>query len=120
MINDAILAFIIGSSYVVTLPFFLRVMNVKNKNYSYRSYTVIAPIYMGLMNMFALYLRNRYNLSLEKSLGVTSLISSILIILWATASKAYSNQNIVIYSIEIFIRHFITFNVLIYILYKIV
>lgn len=52
--------FIVGTSILVVLPFYLRVMNIDNKHYSYELYSILAPLYFGLMNVLAYHLSLRY------------------------------------------------------------
>ena len=45
--------FIVGSSWAATLPFFYKVGRIE-KNYSYYAYTLLAPLWLGLWNVFSL------------------------------------------------------------------
>ena len=51
--------FIIGSSLPIFILHFYLVFNNKNKNYSFFLYTIIAPLFIGLMNIFKHKLFNR-------------------------------------------------------------
>ena len=107
--------FIVGSSSFVVLPFFGTVMNIdkKDKNYSYAMYTIVAPIYLGLMNVLgSILFKGQYRFIL------TGLISGIIVALVATLLNSYNftkdewNQ----YYIRIVIRHVITFGIIVNVL----
>lgn len=119
MTNQYLKSFVIGSSFPVFIQFFISVslMN-KVRNYSYESYTLIAPLYLGLMNMLSLYIGNKYNLLLGRRLFYTSIISPIIVILFVTLNKSYNFTNAERnkYYCIIFIKYFIAFNIIIYFL----
>ena len=53
-------AFIVGTSVLVVLPFYLSVMNIEDKTYSYETYSIVAPLYFGVMNVLAQFLARLY------------------------------------------------------------
>lgn len=111
-------SFIIGSSWLVFVLFFLSVMRISNKirNYSYKSYTIIAPLYLGLMNTFSLYLARRFNLTMRQRYVVIGLISPIIVIIFAKITSAYNftASEWFRYSLRIIIKHFLIFNIIVY------
>ena len=47
--------FVLGSSYLVFLPYFYSVHNSQStKNYSYYEYTLVAPVWFGIWNIISL------------------------------------------------------------------
>ena len=55
--------FVIGSSYLIFLPFFLLVKNsLPEKTYSYYTYTITAPVYFGVWNVLSLVLAEYFGL----------------------------------------------------------
>jgi len=116
-------AFIIGSSMPAFIGFFIAyyAINNKMKQLSYVNYTIIAPLYIGVMNMLSVYLADKYNLSLRKRLLYISIISPLIVIIIATIMKAYNfetNIEWLHYYLKIFAKHFITYNIIIYLLEK--
>jgi len=109
--------FVIGSSYPVSLLFFLVVMNISDKNYSYESYTLIAPVYLGLMNVLSAYLQNKFDLTLRERFYLIGIISPVIIVLFAYFYKAYpftTTKQWLTYAIRLIIKHFLIFNLIVY------
>lgn len=111
-------SFIIGSSWLVFVLFFLSIMKISNnlRNYSYKSYTIIAPLYLGLMNAFSLYLARRFNLTMRQRYIAIGLISPIIVIIFTKITGAYnfSPAQWYRYYLRIIIKHFLIFNIIIY------
>ena len=57
--------FIIGSSLPVFALFLYNVSKMKNINYSYENYSLLAPLYFGIMTCFILLLQNKTKMSLR-------------------------------------------------------
>ena len=109
--------FIIGSSYLVFLPFYYAVYNSrKEKNYSYYNYTLTAPIWLGLWNVISLVLAEHFKLSMRKRFLLVSVISSISIMCISTYFKTYNftKEEWIKYYIGIFIKYMIIWNVIVY------
>ena len=84
-------AFVIGSSYAVFLQFFIGAgFIVKGRNYDYPSYTLVAPLYLGLMNMLGLYLSEKCGWSLNKRFLLTGLLSGVIVSNFSTMTNAYT------------------------------
>ena len=115
---DYLKSFIIGSSLPVTISFLLGVMKSKHKNYSYESYSLMAPIYFGLMNILALYLSKKYEWSLKQRLLYISILSAILVpsLAWFIQSYDMNIYKWVKYVVRVMINHLITYNLIIYFL----
>jgi hypothetical protein len=109
-------SFVIGSSWFVFILFFLSVMKIKNKNYSYELYTIIAPFYLGLMNMLSLYLANKYKLSLRQRFLLIGIISPLIVIIFAKLSNSYNytSKKWYEYYVYIIVKHMLIFNIIIY------
>lgn len=92
MNSDYLKAFVVGSSFVTLLHFFLSVMKISEevRNYSYEDYTLIAPLYLGLMNMFGLWLARQLGLTGEWRYLLIGLISGLIVATIATVSKSYN------------------------------
>lgn len=118
--NEYLRQFIIGSSLPTVVAFYISVMNIKSgvKNYSYETYTVVAPLFIGIMSMLSVLLDKKYNLGDKKRYLYTSLISATIVCIFATLTKSYNFtiQEWIFYYVTIFIRHIITYNLIIYFL----
>jgi len=118
MMHEYIRAFVIGSSFLVFLPFFYFVsqMNPKYMNYSYVSYTFVAPVFLGFANMFSLFLQNTFHLSKENRLLSISLLAPTMVFFYVIYSKAYnwSKKEIIYYPIHLYILYFLVWNFVVY------
>jgi len=105
--------FIVGSSAFVFLPFFLSVRNLNpnDKNYSYADYTIVAPLYLGLMNLCGsiLFHSSPYRFIL------TGLLSGVIVSIIATLlnSYNYTSDQWKQYYIHIIFKHVITFGIIV-------
>lgn len=113
-------SFIIGSSLIIVLPFYLSVQNIKLKNYSYQNYILIAPFYFAVMNVLSLFLSINYNWSLKQRLLYISLMSPLIVITFAGLTNSYNftAKQWSLYALRIILMHFLTYNVIIYLLEK--
>ena len=109
--------FIIGSSYLVFLPFFYAVQkSLSKKNYTYFEYTLSAPIGLGLWNVLSLIIAERFNLSMKMRFLVISIISYLSTILYTTYIKAYDfdKDEWKKYYFYVFIMYLIVWNLIVY------
>ena len=108
--------FIIGSSWPVFILFFLSVMNITAKNYTYDFYTVVAPVYLGLMNVLANFLQEKYQLTSREKYWLIGIISPLTVIAIAYFGNAYPYTPVQWdqYMVRIIFNHFLAFNVIIY------
>lgn len=123
--NNYLKDFIIGSSFPVFILFFIIVANIKNKNYSYEKYSIIAPLYLGLMNVLSGELQKKYNLSDKNRYLYISLISATIVVLYAYFSGSYRysynySYYWILYILIVFSLHLFVFNVIVYNLNKII
>ena len=118
MKNEYLRAFVIGSSAFIILPFFYEVSNFDpNKfNYNYVSYTFVAPIGLGLMNVVSLFLATQLNFSKRIRFLLTSLIAPTIVLTFVRLNDIYN------YTLEEWLNHifktymfyFIIVNVILY------
>lgn len=115
-------SFVIGSSLPVFLIFFLTIGSIDDttKNYSYKKYTIITPLYFGLVNIVSTYISNKYNISLKKRLFYTSLLSGLFVSIYGRLQKSYNftKQEWIMHNLISFIYHFITWYLIIYFIEK--
>lgn len=95
-------------------------------DYSFKLYSIVAPIYYGLMAMLAVFLGQTFNWSLQKQLFITSIISIIFIValnlLYSRKHfkpyKNFTTNEWFAYILKNGARHLINFNLIIYNLTK--
>lgn len=86
-------AFIIGSSLPVFILFFIAVAKMERKKeakYSYEYYTLIAPLYLGLLNMLGLSISKQYNLSRLYRFLITAIIGASIVAIFITVMDVYN------------------------------
>lgn len=115
-------AFIIGSSFVVILPFISKVASLDedDMNYTYQTYSFIAPLYLGIMNMISLYLADQFNLSLRERYLLIGTISPLIVASFAylTGKYNFNQTEWISYAVRLWVKHFLTFNVVIFLIEK--
>ena len=120
--SEYLRAFVIGSSYLVFFPHFLAVgfADEKQLNYSYKTYTFVAPVYLGFMNMISLYFANLYSLSRRKRYVLFGIISPFLVSSFSLLFQTYNytDERWILYVIGLFMKHFFIFNIIIFSLDK--
>lgn len=109
-------SFIIGSSFPVFAPFFYRVSQIKSeqKNYSYESYSFIAPLYFGVINMLIMSL----DMSLRMKMVLSGIISSLIVytVAYSTRAYNYTETEWLTYYLRILFSHTLTYNLTLYLL----
>jgi hypothetical protein len=116
MTTNYLKGFIVGSSLPIFALFFYNVGKMKNINYSYEKYTLVAPLYFGIMTCLAQLTAEITKLSLRMSIFIISIISSILVSSYITITKAYNFKSLsrwIKQYIIVTIAHLITYNVII-------
>lgn len=108
--------FVIGASWPVFIFFFLGVLNSKNINYTYGQYTLIAPPFLGLMNVFSKYLQNTYQLSRRGRYLLIGVLSPLIVssIAFLLQTYNYTPQEWISYALRLIVFHFLIFNLIIY------
>ena len=101
MTKQLLKAFIIGSSFFAFILFFLGFGSIQhqvNKNNcvekyiginTYGAYTIIVPFYLGLMSAIAIYIQDRYDMSIRKAFFLIGIISAIIVSIVITALLKY-------------------------------
>ena len=120
--NNIIKDFVVGSTFLVVLPFYLTVMNLQNKNYSYEDYSLIAPAYLGMMNVVSGIVQREYNLTDRERYIMIGLISPPIVITFARYYNTYNftDTEWLNYSVRLIAKHFLLFNVVIYYLNRLI
>ena len=122
MINKYLRAFVIGSSFLVFLPFFYSVYGFKkeNFNFSYDVYTFLAPPVLGLMNVVSLLLANKFNISKKERFLLASLIAPTIVLMTIITFNIYnySLKEWISHVVQLYLLYFIIFNGVIYYLDK--
>ena len=111
-------AFIIGSSIVILFPFFYIVSNISSKvrNYSYVDYTLFAPFFLGIVNVFLVFL-NRKTLFYKRTLYL--LVSILVPTIVASYAKLYHMYNLtnsqwLSYVVSLYLLYFFIINIGLY------
>jgi hypothetical protein len=125
---DYLEAFTIGTSGPVSVQHMvsLALADENYYDYSLKAYSLLAPLYYGLMAMLALGIGKAFHLSLRKRLLVTSALSICLIVSlsyfvsrrYYKPYKNYTDRDWVTYALKNGTRHFINFNLVMYYLTK--
>jgi len=120
MSTSLLKSFIIGSSVFIYLPFLYRVSNIPNniKNYSYITYSFIAPIFFGSMSTIATILQHNFSISLFYSLLIVMIISILFVLSSVTTLNLYNfttNQQWLLYSSRLIIFYSIAYSTIYFI-----
>ena len=123
MKNEYLRAFVIGSSFFVFFPYFFSVSKLKEYkkiNYDYVSYSFIAPIALGLMNVVSLYLANEFNFSKINRFLFMSLFAPTIVLIFVSVFGVYnfSSKDWLQYIVGLYVLYFIIWNFVIYSLDK--
>lgn len=102
MMRDIITAFIVGSSIPASFIFFIGFHSLQDSinpvncidtylenNDMYYLYTLLAPVYIGVMSAIAVYISNRFNLTTYQAFTIIALISATLVSFLITFCKIY-------------------------------
>ena len=110
-------SFIIGSSWPVFILFFLVVFSYGNQiNISYPLYSFGAPLFLGLLNVFGLYISDQYNLTKTQRFITTALIGTIIVSIAITLFKVYNyttKAQFVEHYIKLFIFYLFIFGLIV-------
>tara|TARA_Y100000310_G_C20285483_1_gene624669 strand:- start:64 stop:429 length:366 start_codon:yes stop_codon:yes gene_type:complete len=108
--------FVIGSSYLVFVPFYYAVQHQQpKKTYQYYDYTLIAPVWFGIWNIISLVLADYFDLTIRQRFILVSLLSSISVMIIATYLKSYTftPDEWKQYYLKIFIKYMLVWNIVI-------
>ncbi len=126
-VNDILKAFISGTCFPIYLPFFwgfyrlkphYNIENMKsiiNMKDPYHMYTILMPIYFGVMSILAILLSYYYKINIRLSFLIISIISTINISLFITQNNVFkfTDSRYKLQYFYLLIFHFITYNILI-------
>lgn len=113
-----LLSFIIGASWPVFILFFVAVSKYGPvAKYDYKTYTLIAPLFLGLLNMFGLYIARMFGLTHVQRFLYTALIGAAMISILITYFELYNfdsqskwNQQY----LYLFITYIFVFSIIVY------
>ena len=117
-------AFTIGTSGIVFLSnlYVLKLTDEEVYDFPLKLYSLLIPLYYGLMNVLGLYIGKKFKLSLDIQLLIISLISITTIVLFNyyysrrkyKPYKNYTKKEWFLYIIRNGLRHLFAFNIVIY------
>lgn len=118
MSNEYLRAFVIGSSCLIFLPFFYAVIQFKEEkfNLDYGTYTLFAPVTLGIMNMISLFVATKYHLSKRIRFLLTSLIAPTVVLssIIYFNTYNYTQSEWISHIFGLYLLYFIVFNVILY------
>lgn len=123
MTSQYLRAFVIGSSFFVFIPYFLAVktFNKNMINYNYEDYTLLAPIGLGIANVFSLYIANKMKLSKENRFLLISILTPTIVALSVYFLKLYNYTTMTQWFNhlwKLYLLYFLVFNFIVYYLDK--
>jgi len=112
-------SFVIGSSWMVFIWYFMAVSGSDEAmmNYDYKTYSMVAPLALGLLNVFGLYLARRFSLSSLQRFIMTALIGALIVSIVITYFRLYNfptKQRWIQQYISLFIVYTFVFVIVIY------
>ena len=118
MSNEYLRAFVIGSSFLVFLPYFFAVSRFKKSyfNYDYKLYTFLAPISLGLMNVASLFISKQFNLSKRYRYLLISILAPTLVMITVTVFNVYNYTltRRISHYIQLYLLYFIVWNFVVF------
>lgn len=129
--RDYLKAFIVGSSWLAFVFLFIGFGNIQgevNKNNcaeratgisTYRVYTIVAPIYLGIMSMVAIYIRDWQQISTRKAFFIIGIVSALIVSFAITFCKVYNwtTSRYLLQYVKLQLYHFIIYSIIIASLY---
>lgn len=121
MISNLLKSFIVGSSIPISLPFLYRVSKIPDvdKNYSYETYSFVAPVFFGGMSVFATILNHTCNISLLYSLLIITIISVVFVLFLVDTLHSYNfttRKQWLLYILRLIIFHSIAYTTIYYLI----
>jgi hypothetical protein len=111
-------AFVIGSSFFVFFLFFFFVsqFDPKKFHYPYKNYTLIAPLFLGIMNMVALWIERTWHLTRRMKYFIVSILAPlcVLTVVYLANIYTYTRADWISHIISIFIVYSFICNVILY------
>lgn len=121
--NKYLTAFVLGSCYPVFVLFFIGAQSISDRNYNYGLYTLVAPLYLGLMNMLGLYLSEIYGWDLTTRFLFIGALSGLIVATFARFTNAYkfpTETDWMKYYAVLITHHILTFSIIVRILTELV
>ncbi len=122
MNSNYLRAFVIGSCMLVVFPHFFAVAGLDETklNYTYKQYTFVAPIYYGLMNMLSLYIALAFQLTRRERYLLIGTFSPLLVTSFSYLFQTYTYKGIewLRYGVGLFLKHFLNWNITVFLLDK--
>lgn len=122
MKNEYLRAFVIGSSFLVFIPYFIVVsqFDPKKFNFSYVYYTLFAPFFLGLANVISLVISNIFNLTKKMRFLLISLLAPTIVMFTVIFFKIYNYtvSEWISHIFKLYLLYFIMFNYVLYLLDK--
>jgi hypothetical protein len=111
-------AFVIGSSFFVFFLFFFFVsqFDPKKFHYPYKNYTLIAPLFLGIMNMVALWIERTWHLTRRMKYFIVSILAPlcVLTVVYLANIYTYTRADWISHIISMFIVYSFICNVILY------
>lgn len=118
MSNQYLRAFVIGSSYLVFFPYFYAVSRFKPEkfNFDYKTYSFLAPIGLGFMNLLSLIIANQFNISRKNRYLLTSIVAPtyVLFLVYFFKIYNYTINEWISHAINLYIVYFVVVNFILY------
>jgi drug/metabolite transporter superfamily protein YnfA len=115
-------AFVIGSSFLVFFPHFLAVAGLDERklNYTYKQYTFVAPVYYGLLNMISLFIAISFGLSSRQRYLLVGSLSPLIVVAFSYSFQTYDyeGREWLTYGAGLFVKHFLIWNIVVFLLDK--
>ena len=120
--NKYLRAFVIGSSFLVFIPFFYAVSNFdrKNINFDYIPYTFLAPFALGMMNVASLIISNYFGFTKNMRFLFMSILAPtcVLITVYSFGIYNYTIQEWINHIWKLYLLYFSVFNIVVRLLDK--
>ena len=111
-------AFVIGSSFFVFFLFFFFVsrFDPKKFHYPYKNYTLIAPLFLGIMNMVALWMERTWHLTRRMKYFIVSILAPVCVLAFVYIANIYkyTRADWISHIISMFIVYSFICNVILY------
>ena len=113
--------FVIGSSWLVVVQsLYMAAYRRPNKNWTYKNYSMIAPLWFGLWNVISLVITEYFGLTIRMRFFIVSIISYIAIL---TIEKGFKTYNFTKeewneYYVYMLIKYLLTWNIIVYYIEK--
>ena len=118
MSNEYLRAFVIGSSCLVFLPYFYAVSHFRPEkfNFDYVTYTFLAPIGLGFMNLLSLIFAKIFHFSRKIRYLLTSVLAPtfVLFMVYMLSVYNYTTNEWINHAITLYVFYFLIVNFILY------